>query len=388
MITADPLLEWRKEFPILEKTTYLISHSLGAMPHRSAGALQEFAEMWALRGIRAWEEGWWEMPVTIGDLIGSIIGAGPGQVVMHQNVSICQSIVTSCFDWNGPRNKLVTDGLNFPSNDYIYFGLERQGARVCRVASPDGVTLPLELMLEAIDEQTRLVSVSHVGFRSSFVQDLAAITRHAHEMGALVIADLYQSAGVLPVDVCGIGVDFATGGSVKWLCGGPGAAYLYVQPDLRRHLQPAVTGWMAHRDPFAFEPGPIDFADDAFRFLNGTPNIPALYSARSGYEIISQVGVEAIRAKSLRQTQRLIDLADEAGFSVRSCRDPGARGGVVVVDAPDGKEVERELKRRDVLVDYRPNAGIRIAPHFYTADNELDRVINEIRSIVNCHGGS
>jgi len=314
MTTSDPLLAWRKEFPVLEKTTYLISHSLGAMPRRTAEALQQFAEMWASRGIRVWEEGWWEMPVTMGDLIGSIIGAGPGQVVMHQNVSICQSIVTTCFDWNGPRNKLVTDGLNFPSNDYIYYGLERQGARVCRVASTDGKTLPLELMLEAIDEQTKLVSVSHVAFRSSFVQDLPAITTRAHEMGALVIADLYQSAGVLPVDVSAMGVDFATGGSVKWLYGGPGAAYLYVRPDLRPQLQPAVTGWMAHRHPFEFEPGPINFADDAFRFLNGTPNIPALYSARSGYEIISQIGVEAIRAKSLRQTQRLIELADEAGF--------------------------------------------------------------------------
>ena len=385
MTTSDPLLAWREEFPVLENTTYLISHSLGAMPRRTAEALQQFAEMWASRGIRAWEEGWWEMPVTMGDLIGSIIGAGPGQVVMHQNVSICQSIVTTCFDWNGPRNKLVTDGLNFPSNDYIYYGLERQGARVCRVASTDGKTLPLELMLEAIDEQTKLVSVSHVAFRSSFVQDLPAITTRAHEMGALVIADLYQSAGVLPVDVSAMGVDFATGGSVKWLCGGPGAAYLYVRPDLRPQLRPAVTGWMAHRHPFEFEPGPINFADDAFRFLNGTPNIPALYSARSGYEIISQIGVEAIRAKSLRQTQRLIELADEAGFSVRSCRDPRARGGVVVVDVPNGKEVERELTRRDVLVDYRPNAGIRIAPHFYTADHELDRVINEIQSIVESH---
>ena len=388
MTTADPLLEWRKEFPILEKTTYLISHSLGAMPRRTADALQQFADMWASRGIWAWEEGWWEMPVAIGDLIASIIGAGPGQVVMHQNVSICQSIVTSCFDWNGSRNKLVTDGLNFPSNDYIYYGLERQGARVCRVASTDGSTLPLELMLGAIDEQTQLISVSHVGFRSSFVQDLAAITQRAHEMGALVIADLYQSAGVVPVDVGAMGVDFATGGSVKWLCGGPGAGYLYVRPDQRPQLRPAITGWMAHRHPFDFEPGPIDFADDAFRFLNGTPNIPALYSARSGYEIINQIGVQAIRAKSLRQTQRLIDLADEAGFCVHSCRDPRARGGVVIVDVPNGKEVERKLKRRDVLVDYRPNAGIRIAPHFYTEDRELDQVISEIRSILERHGDS
>lgn len=380
---TDPLLNWRKEFPILEKTTYLISHSLGAMPRHAAASLQKFAETWSTRGIRAWEEGWWEMPVTVGNLVGSIIGAGAGEVVMHQNVSICQSVVTSCFDWTAPRNKLLTDGLNFPSNEYIYYGLEPQGARICRVPSADGVTLPTEWMLDAIDEQTLLVSVSHVAFRSSFVHDLAAITRRAHEMGSLVIADLYQSAGVLPVDVHALGVDFATGGSVKWLCGGPGAGYLYVRPDLRPRLRPAATGWMAHRYPFEFEQGPIDFADDAFRFLNGTPNIPALYSARPGYEIVNEIGVEAIRAKSLRQTQRLIDLADEAGFCVRSCRDPGARGGVVVVDVPKAEEVTRELARREVLVDYRPNAGIRIAPHFYTADDELDRVITEIESILN-----
>ena len=380
-MSSDPLLAWRKEFPILENTTYLISHSLGAMPRRTAGALQEFAETWASRGIRAWEEGWWEMPVTVGNLIASLIGAGPGEVVMHQNVSICQSTVTSCFDWNGPRNKLVTDGLNFPSNDYIYYGLERQGARVCRVASPDGMTLPLELMLAAIDEQTQLVSVSHVAFRSSFVQDLAAITRRAHEVGALVIADIYQSAGILPLDVRALGLDFATGGSVKWLCGGPGAGYLYVRPDLLPNLQPAATGWMAHRHPFEFEPGPIDFASDAFRFLNGTPNVPALYSARSGYEIVNEIGVEKIRAKSLRQTERLIELADEAGFPVCSCRDPQSRGGVVVIDVPNGKEVTQGLARREVLVDYRPNAGIRIAPHFYTSDDELTRAIAEIRSL-------
>jgi kynureninase len=377
----DDLLEWRKEFPILGKTTYLISHSLGAMPYRTAAALQEFAEVWASRGIRAWEEGWWKMPVSIGNLIGSIIGAGPGEVVMHQNVSVCQSLVTSCFAWNGARNKLVTDGLNFPSNDYIYYGLERLGAQVCRVASADGITLPLERMLDAIDEQTQLVSVSHVAFRSSFVQDLAAMTQRAHQVGALVIADLYQSAGTVPVNVRALNLDFATGGSVKWLCGGPGAAYLYVRPDLRTHLRPAATGWMAHRHPFDFESGPIDFADDAFRFLNGTPGIPALYSARSGYEIVNQIGVDAIRAKSLRQTQRLIDLADQAGLRVCSCRDPHQRGGVVVLDVPHGDEVARELARREILVDYRPHAGIRIAPHFYTADEELDRVVAEIVSI-------
>lgn len=380
--SVDPLLAWRKEFPILEHTTYLISHSLGAMPRKAAEYVQQFAETWATRGIRAWEEGWWEMPVTTGNLIASIIGAAPGEVVMHQNVSVCQTIVGSCFDWNGKRNKLITDGLNFPSNDYIYYGLERQGARVRRVASPDGLTLPLESSLSAIDEETQLVSVSHVAFRSSFVQDLAAITNRAHEVGAMVCVDLYQSAGILPVDVRALNVDFATGGSVKWLCGGPGAGYLYVRSDLAQMLQPAATGWAAHREPFEFEAGPIDYADGVARFLNGTPNVPALYSARAGYEIVNQAGVDAIREKSVRQTQFLIELAEDAGLPVNSCRDPRNRGGVVVVDVPNGKEVTRKLARREVLVDYRPQAGIRIAPHFYTLDDEIEHVIREIRSIV------
>lgn len=378
----DTLLAWRSEFPILASTTYMISHSLGAMPKRVSAAMAEFTETWATRGIRAWEEGWWDMPITVGNLIGSIIGAGAGEVAMHQNVSICQSIVTSCFDWNGPRNVLVTDGLNFPSNDYIYHGLERQGAVVRTVASPDGMTLPTEVLLEAITEGVQLVSVSHVAFRSSYKQDLAAIVAKAHSVGAMVVADCYQSAGCVPLDVRALGVDFATGGSVKWLCGGPGAGWLYVRRDLWETLRPVATGWMAHREPFAFAGGEIDFADDMFRFLNGTPNVPALYSAKSGYEIVNEIGVAAIREKSVRQTQRLIALAEEAGLKVNTPRNPEQRGGVVILDVAEGKAVTKELGRREILVDYRPGAGVRIAPHFYTTDEELDHTIATIREIV------
>jgi len=249
------------------------------------------------------------------------------------------------------------------------------------VPSEDGITIPQDKLLAAIDEETALVSVSHVIFKSAFVQDLAAIVRRAHQMGALVMADLYQSAGTLPIDVRGLDVDFATGGSVKWLCGGPGAGYLYVRRDLWPKLEPKVTGWMAHKRPFEFESGQIDYADDAFRFLTGTPAIPALYAARSGYEIINQVGVPAIREKSLRQTQRLMELAEDAGFRVNTPRNPLHRGGTVTVDVPDGKTVTKELLRRDILIDYRPGAGIRIAPHFYTNDEEIELVIGQIREI-------
>lgn len=378
---SDPLLEWRREFPALEKTVYLISHSLGAMPRRTLERLNEYADVWTSRSIRAWEEGWWEMPVSVGNLIAKIIGAGEGEVTMHPNVSVCQSLIASCFDWRGSRNKIVSEALNFPSNLYIHRQLESLGAHVVTVPSEDGITIPLEKLLAAIDEQTQLVSVSHVIFKSAFIQDLRAITERAHRMGALVVADIYQSAGTVPLNVRELGVDFATGGSVKWLCGGPGAGYLYVRRDLWPSLQPRLTGWMAHRNPFDFDPGAIEFAGSAFRFLHGTPNIPGLYAARSGYEIIDQVGVENIRAKSIRQTSLLIELAEKAGYSINSPRDPAQRGGTVTLNVPNGYEVTQELLRRDFLLDYRPGAGIRIAPHFYTKDEELERVVEEIQSL-------
>jgi kynureninase len=378
----DNLLEWRKEFPILDKTVYLISHSLGAMPGRTRDRLNEYADMWATRGIRAWEEGWWDMPRSVGDLIGKIIGAGAGEVVMHQNVSVCQSLIHSCLDFSGKRNKIVSEALNFPSNIYIFHGLERYGARLVTVPSDDGMTVPLERMLEAIDEETLLVSVSHVIFKSAFIQNIKAITERAHEVGAMVVVDAYQSAGTVPFNVRDIGVDFVTGGSVKWLCGGPGAGYLYVRRDLWPTLEPAMTGWMAHRSPFAFEVGPQDYTEDIYRFLHGSPNIPGMYAAMSGYEIINEVGVENIRAKSMRQTTRLIELAEEAGFEVRCPGNVEERGGTVVIDVPHGPQVTKELSRRDFLIDYRPGAGIRVAPHFYSKDEELELIVSEIKKIL------
>jgi kynureninase len=378
---TDPLLAWRPEFPALENSVYLISHSLGAMPRRTRDRLNEYADVWSTRGIRAWEEGWWEMPIAVGNLIAKIIGAGDGEVTMHPNVSIAQSIVASCLDFAGKRNKVVSEGLNFPSNLYIHHQLESLGARVVTVPSEDGFTIPQDQLLRAIDRETLLVSVSHVIFKSAYIQDLQAITRRAHEVGALVIADIYQAAGAVPINVRELDLDFATGGSVKWLCGGPGAGYLYVRRDLWPALKPRLTGWVAHRNPFAFDPDPIDFAPDAYRFLNGTPNIPGLYAARSGYEIIGEIGVENIRAKSVRQTSKLIDLAEAAGFTVNSPKNPAQRGGTVTLDVPNGYEVTQELLRRDFLVDYRPGAGIRVAPHFYTKDEELDLVVREIQSV-------
>ena len=379
---TDSLRAWRREFPILDRCTYLVSHSLGAMPRAVTAELAAYTDLWAERGVRAWAEGWWDMPVTVGDRLGRIIGAAPGSVVMHQNVSVCQSLILSCFDLGGRRNKIVYEDLNFPSVMYVYEAHRDLGARVEMVKSDDGITVPLERYLAAIDEQTLLVPLSHVVFRSGFVQDVAAIVARAHEVGALVVADLYQSAGTVPVDVTAWDVDFATGGSVKWLCGGPGAGYLYVAPRLRDRLKPRVTGWMAHAHPFAFETGPIEYARDAMRFLHGTPAIPALYAARAGQEIIEKVGVAAIREKSRRQVQMLMDLAGEHGFSAVTPSDPDKRGGMVILAVPHGAAVTRELLRREVVVDHRPGAGIRYSPHFYTDDDELVHAVSETRRIL------
>jgi kynureninase len=381
-MSESALLSAREEFPILGRTTYLVSHSLGAMPRAAAAELEEYARQWATRGVRAWAEGWWAMPVTVGDMVGRIIGAAPGTVVMHQNVSICQSVLLSCFDLSARRNKIVYEGLNFPSVMYVYEAHRTLGARIVTVPSDDGMTVPLERFLEAIDEETLLVPLSHVIFRSGFVQDVPAIVRRAHQVGALVVADLYQSAGTVPIDVTAWDVDFATGGSVKWLCGGPGAGYLYVAPRLRDRLQPRVTGWMAHEHPFAFEPGAIDYAGDATRFLHGTPAVPALFAARAGYEIVARLGVEAIRRKSVRQVQLLMDRARARGLTPRTPDEPARRGGMAILDVPQGEAVTRELLRREIIVDHRPGAGIRYSPHFYTTDDEILHAIDQTRDIL------
>jgi kynureninase len=301
---------------------------------------------------------------------------------MHQNVSICQSVLLSCFDLSARRNKIVYEDLNFPSVMYVYEAHRALGARVVTVPSADGMTVPLERFLEAIDEETLLVPLSHVIFRSGFVQDVPAIVRRAHEVGAYVVADVYQSAGTVPVDVTAWDVDFATGGSVKWLCGGPGAGYLYVAPRLQSRLQPRVTGWMAHEHPFAFEAGAIEYASDATRFLHGTPAVPALFAARAGYEIVSALGVDSIRRKSVRQVQLLMDRARARGLTPRTPDDPDRRGGMAILDVPQGEAVTRELLRREIIVDHRPGAGIRYSPHFYTTDDEILHAIDQTREIL------
>jgi kynureninase len=380
--TMDNLLNWRGQFPILERSTYLISNSLGAMPRDVYANLRAYADSWAQRGVRAWEEGWWEMAIAVGDQIAPLIGARPGEISLHQNVTLTQAVISSCFDFRGPRNKIVMVDLEFPSVQYFYHEQRRNGARVEIVPSIDAVRFDLDKFLSAIDETTLLVPISLVLFRSSFIVNARAIIERAHRVGARVILDVFQGTGVLPIDVRTLGVDFAVGGVLKWLCGGPGVAYLYVREDLRSALRPALTGWLAHRRPFAFETGTIDRREDSFGFLNGTPHIPALYACRPGLEIVNQAGVHAIREKSIRMTTRLFEGARSQGWRVNAPADPAVRAGTVSIDCPHAAEVCKELLARDILVDYRPKAGVRISPHFYNREEECDFALAQMSEIL------
>jgi len=379
---TDDLLRFRAEFPILARTTYLISNSLGAMPRGVYDALHGYADTWATRGVRAWEERWWMLAAQVGDEIGALMNAPAGTVAVHQNVTTCEAVVASCFDFSRRRNKIVYDDLNFPSVMYLWEAQRARGARVHMVKTDDGVTVPTERLLDAIDEETLIVPVSHVIFRSAYLQDAAAIIEKAHKVGAHVLLDTFQSLGTVPVDVQALNVDFACGGVLKWLCGGPGVGYLYVRPDLARTLQPSFTGWFAHENPFAFDTGPIRYTNTAHRFMHGTTHIPALEAARPGLRIVKEVGVARIRQKSQRQTARLIELADKRGWRINTPRDPERRGGTVSIDMPQAQEVCRELVQRDILVDYRPRAGVRFSPHFYTEDAELDTAIAAVDEIL------
>ena len=388
-MTHDPD-RWRSRFPILASTTYLVNHSLGAMPATVHEKLHAFADQWATRGVRAWAEGWWSSPVDVGNVLAKLLNAPPNSVVMHQNVSVIQALIASSLDFSGKRNKVVYTDQEFPTNMYVWEGFKKYGARVHCVPT-DGVECDLGQLLEAIDETTLIVPLSHVSYKSHFLQDARAICQRAREVGALVLLDTYQSLGTVPVDVQALGVDMVCGGSVKWLCGGPGAGYLYVRPDLQAKLEPRITGWAAHAAPFAFETGPQRYAPDIRRMLNGSPAVASFLTATCGYEIVIEAGAQNIRAHSQKLTENLRAQLLERGFQINSPQRAEQRGGTLTVGLradENGPAFVKALEARGILVDHRPGAGIRVSPHFYTRAAELDefvRMLVELREKKSWH---
>jgi kynureninase len=378
----DDLAHWRDEFPILSRTVYMISNSLGAMPRRTAQNLADYANTWATRGVRSWEDRWWNMAAEVGDKTARIIGAPAGSVSMHENVTTAHMVALSCLrPTPGARRRIVCSAMDFPSMIYLYRAQQAAGFELTIVPAEDDLTVRTDRLLDAIDETTAAVAFSQVLFRTSYIMDAAAIAARARETGAMAIMDTYQSAGIIPIDVTALGVDFAVGGCLKWLCGGPGNAFLYTRPDLLKMLEPSFTGWVSHRNPFAFDTGTFDAREDAMHMMNGTPSIPAYYAALAGLDIIHEAGTAQIRAKSKQLTARLLNLVDQYGFTSAASRDPERLAGTVAVNVPDALQVSRTLKSRDFMVDYRPPVGVRISPHFYNTIDEVDRTMAEIASI-------
>jgi kynureninase len=380
MESEATLLATRDEFPTLQKGVHLISHSLGAMPRAARKYATQFLDEWENDSINAWGA-WLPAVRSLSDLIASVIGVKQGSVVILPNVSTVQAIVASCFDFSGKRNKIVYDELNFSTVHYVWQEQVRRGARLSVVKSQDGIHAPIDELLAAIDEETLIVPISHVLFRSSAMFDAKRVIDRAHEVGALVLLDCYQSAAAVPLELEKWNCDIACGGSVKWACGGPGAAYLYVRPDLLPKLKPMSTGWFAHASPFAFDMGEMKYAEDIWRMIGGTPAIPAIYSARAGWEIVQKLGVDNIRRKSLRQTALLRDKVEARGFTVNTPKSDSERGGTICFDFQGADAISKALCERKFFHDYRPKCGIRVSPHFYTTDAELDSFLTALDAL-------
>lgn len=367
----------RSEFPLLETCVYLNSNSAGATPRGAKAVLDEYwrtIERWR---DEAWER-WWNDLQGYADDLAALINAPAGSVICDANVSTLFSRVMSCFDYyanNRERPRIVTSDREFPALPHIIRAFGRYGAVPVTVPSRDGVEIDAERLVRKIDERTQLVCVSHATFETGALLDLEPVVRRAHEVGALVAIDAYQSIGVVPLDVMASGVDFVLGGAHKWLCGSYESAFLYVNPALLPRLHPAATGWIASADPMSFAP-PTGWAAGIQRFASGTPAVlPALFS-RPGLDIVRGLGVEEIRRRSLAQTDHIIERADEAGIAVATPREHERRGGIVALRFPGDGAVARELIASGFVCSYR--GGLRIAPHFYNTDEEVDRFLDEL----------
>jgi kynureninase len=368
--TTQPL--HRDQFPILENATYLVSHSMGAAPLGARTALDAYWDDWALDGPEAWER-WLPRIGAIADGIGALIGAAPGSVFLGPNVSVLQAAVATSLDFTGARNEVVYEALQFPSLTYVWREWERYGAKVNVVPSDDGRTIPTEHIIAAITERTAIAVLSHAYYVSGAIADIRTIQAHCRNVGALLCVDAYQTTGVYPYDVTAWDLDMVTGGSHKWLLGGPGCGWIYVKPSLLERFRPAATGWMAHASPFAFEDAPMRYAPTMYRFGTGTPTIPGYVVAAPGHELIASVGIARIREHNVRLTTRIAEMALERKLRVNTPLEPNARTGWIGIDFDGSDRVCKAMIAERIFLDYRPGCGLRVSPHFYTSDEEIDR---------------
>jgi selenocysteine lyase/cysteine desulfurase len=363
--------DWRTEFPILQRATYLNSCSLGALSHRALGRVAQFHDDWHNLGAAAWYSIWIDRLAELRARVARMIGAAESEVALAASTSAALSVLASAFDYHA-RPRVILADLDFPTVAYQW--MVRPGIELVRIPSDDGIVIDSQRVADAIDDRTAIVALSHVFFTTGGIQETRPIALAARKHGAFFLLDAYQSAGQVPIDVASLACDALVTGPLKWLLGGPGLAYLYVRDEWLRQLRPTVTGWFAARDQFAFDSQRFEFHDDARRFELGTPALPTVHAALGGQEIIDEVGVPLIRARNAELTEHLLGRIAAAGLRVRGAREPEQRSALVMVADDDPAGAVARLAAERVIVDYRPGY-VRVSPHFYNTPDELDHFV-------------
>ena len=376
------LADYRGEFPVVERSAYLISASLGPIGTRARARIDAYLDAWAAKG--APDLVWFEDIIpAMGDLkrrFAGLAGCDSEELAITTNISVALSTIASCLDLSGTRNRIVLSELDFPTDGHVW--LAQPGAEIVWLRSPDGLTIPLEAYRDAIDERTALVMVNRVLYRSSAIVDAKAICDLAREAGALSVVDDYHGAGILPLDLHDLGCDLYCAGVLKWLCGGPGLVFLYARRDLLPSLEPRLTGWFATAEPFSFDTEHLAYHPTARRLEHGTPPAPVMFLAQGGLDVIAEVGVDRIRARQGELTDHVIDRADAMGLPVRTPRDRAARGGVVNIGVGErAGEICHALLDRGVCTDYRGD-GLRVSPHFFNVEDDVDRLFTELAGLL------
>ena len=363
-----PPRDYRAEFPIFRRTIYLNSCSLGALSTRSRARVNECLDLWETRGASAWYEIWWAALADLRARYARLIGARPGAIALHPNISTALTAVAESLDYRR-RPKVVVTSLDFPTVAYQWLARSGDGVEAVIVESPDGITVPVEAIARTVDDRTALVATSHVFFTSGAIQDVRALADAAHRKGALLLVDGYQAAGQLPVDVQSLDVDFYCSGGLKWLLGGSGVAFMYARPELWTGLAPRASGWFAHRDQFRFDPHSLELHDDARRLEAGTPSILPVYAQLGGLELLEELGAEEIRRRTMLLAEDLIEVARTAGLRPRVADAPEDRTAIVMLPSADPTAAVRRLSEAGIVADHRPG-HVRISPYFYNVPDD------------------
>ncbi|MCP4724585.1 MAG: aminotransferase class V-fold PLP-dependent enzyme [bacterium] len=374
------LNEIRKEFPILEDKVYMNSCSLGALSKRSRQYVIDYLDLWDKMGASAWYEKWMGAIGEVKSMFAAVLGADESEIALGQHISGLLSSLGSCCDFKD-RNGIVITDMDFPTSNYQWLAKKDLGADVSIIESDDRIYIPESEFERTIDNNTAIVSTSHVFFLSGYIQDIAKINAYARDKSALCVIDAYQSVGQVPVNVKEMNIDVLLGGGLKWLLGGSGITFMYIKKELIKSLKPTITGWFGVKDQFNFGQTDFTYHDDARRFETGTPPVAAVVAAKGGLELVLEIGLENIWKMTKEITEELIHHLKKAGIKLRIPESSSERSAIVMAVHPDPAPVVRALAERNIIVDYRKDC-IRISPYFYNNSEDVENFVKNLKELI------